>query len=876
MKKFICCLLSVIMIIVSLPVSAFAVDISKYIAVKDKYELADIANNPGGNYYLTDDILFTANDFKYNGDFFNNGDYFDSISNFNGRLDGCGHTISGLKADSLIGTNNGTVENICLKNCTFTSAAVCEINRGDINNCKLESSTASSIVKDNNGNISYCFSNDNDCGICDANSGYISYCINNSDLYSGGGIANTNYNSIAYCINNGNIQSDDGVSGGICAGNSSADYGASNPEIYSCINNGSIKGYKTGGICSYSWYGTIVNCLNTGNVNASAKLSQNIRGPKNWSAGIAELQYDASLICCVNTGSIDNGTGAATALIRDYQKGKTQSCYYLANTGRLNLDNGSDNGTSSLTSSAIAKERSYPDFDFDNEWQIKDGELSLQMVNTRQIGASIYTLPSKIYYDIGDSFEPEGLNIISYDNNGIWTFTDTYEYSGFTGNFGINKIHVSTGGFDNQFEVIVQDKIENCIIEPFSNPFVVTGKCIEPIPQIISDRGDVLEYGTDFTLKYENNVDIGIAKILVQGIGLYKGTAELSFLIVPQERLEIVEKPEKYYYSFGEELDTAGLIVKEFMDDGLWHIVDDYEISGYTGNLGKNTIKISKDGFETGFDVFVQEFIGNMNIRVTKATAVATGSQIKVPVVITTKGNAYLENNKDYKLTYSNNVNPGKATITIKGINKYKGTAVRTFIITPMKTTGLKLSSRTDQSLKISWAKQAGVDGYKVEKYNAKTKKYELYKTLQSNTLTVPKLSSATSYSFRVRSYKTVGKKAYYGAYSSVLKAKTNSAKVNKASISSVTPKTNAFTVKWKKVSDVNGYQIQYSANSNFKSAKTVTVANNKTTSKSVSKLKGKTKYYVRIRAYKTINAKKYYSSWSASKSVKTKAKKTF
>lgn len=867
MKKFICCLLSVIMIIVSLPVQAFAVDISKYVAVKDKYDLADIANNPGGNYYLTDDILFTANDFKYNGDFFNNGDYFDSISNFNGRLDGCGHTISGLKADSLIGTNNGTIENICLKNCTFTSAAVCKTNNSEVKNCKLESSTASSIVKNNNGNISYCFSNDNDCGICNTNSGFISYCVNNSDLLEiddfsnyNGGIAIYNYNSISYCINNGHIQSDNGRLGGICGRSSSSDgYGGGTlPQIYGCINNGSIMGYRTGGICCEFQYGDIVNCLNTGNVYASASNS--------WSSGIANLEYGASIICCVNTGTINNGTGGAVAL-----GGSTQLCYYLANTGRPNNE-----GTSSLSSSNIAKESSYPDFDFESEWQIKDGELSLQMVNTRQIGASIYTLPSKIYYDIGDSFEPEGLNIISYDNNGIWTFTDTYEYSGFTGNFGINKIHVSTGGFDNQFDVIVQDKIENCIIEPFSNPFVVTGKCIEPIPQIISDRGGVLEYGTDFTLKYENNVDIGIAKILVQGIGLYKGTAELSFLIVPQERLEIVEKPEKYYYSFGEELDTAGLIVKEFMDDGLWHIVDDYEISGYTGNLGKNTIKISKDGFETGFDVFVQEFIGNMNIRVTKTTAVATGSQIKEPVVITTKGNAHLENNKDYKLTYSNNVNPGKATITIKGINKYKGIAVRTFIITPMKTTGLKLSSRTDQSLKISWAKQAGVDGYKVEKYNAKTKKYELYKTLQSNTLTVPKLSPATSYSFRVRSYKTVGKKAYYGAYSSVLKAKTNSAKVNKASISSVTPKTNAFTVKWKKVSDVNGYQIQYSANSNFKSAKTVTVANNKTTSKSVSKLKGKTKYYVRIRAYKTINAKKYYSSWSASKSVKTKAKKTF
>lgn len=867
MKKFICCLLSVIMIIVSFPVSAFAADISKYIAVKDKYDLADIANNPSGNYYLTDDIVFTANDFKYGGDFFNGGKYFNAINSFRGTLDGCGHTISGLKADSLIGTNNGTVENICLKNCTFTSAAVCKTNNSEVKNCKLESSTASSIVKDNNGNISYCFSNDNDCGICNTNSGFISYCVNNSDLLEiddfsnyNGGIAIYNYNSISYCINNGNIQSDNGRLGGICGRSSSSDgYGGGTlPQIYGCINNGSIMGYRTGGICNEFQYGDIVNCLNTGNVYASASNS--------WSSGIAHLEYGASIICCVNTGTINNGTGGAVAL-----GGSTQLCYYLANTGRPNNE-----GTSSLSSSNIAKESSYPDFDFESEWQIKDGELSLQMVNTRQIGASIYTLPSKIYYDIGDSFEPEGLNIISYDNNGIWTFTDTYEYSGFTGNFGVNKIHVSTGGFDNQFEVIVQDKIENCIIEPISEPIVFTGKNIEPLPRIISDRGDILEYGTDFTLKYENNVDIGIAKIFIQGIGLYKGTAELPFLIVPQSRLEIVEQPSKYYYSFGEELDTEGLIVREFMDDGLWHIIDNYEISGYTGNLGKNTIKIANDGFETSFDVFVQEFISKTNVNVTKTSVVATGKQISVPVVITTKDNVHLENNKDYKIAYSNNTNPGKATITINGLNNYKGTVVKTFIITPMKTNGLKLSSKSEQSLKLSWTKQTGVDGYKVEKYNSKTKKYELYKDVKTNSITVSALSPASNYSFRVRSYKTIDKKVYYGAYSSVLTAKTSSAKVNKTSISKLTAKTNAFTVKWKKASSINGYQIQYSTKSNFKSAKTVTVANNKTTSKSVSKLKGKTKYYVRVRTYRTINGKKYYSSWSKSKSTQTKAKKTF
>ena len=91
-------------------------------------------------------------------------------------------------------------------------------------------------------------------------------------------------------------------------------------------------------------------------------------------------------------------------------------------------------------------------------------------------------------------------------------------------------------------------------------------------------------------------------------------------------------------------------------------------------------------------------------------------------------------------------------------------------------------------------------------------------------------------------------------------------------SISKVTAGSKKFTVKWKKqTSQTTGYQIQYSTSSKFSKAKTVTVSKNKTTSKTVSKLKAKKKYYVRVRTYKTVNGKKIYSSWSKVKTVKTK-----
>ena len=91
-------------------------------------------------------------------------------------------------------------------------------------------------------------------------------------------------------------------------------------------------------------------------------------------------------------------------------------------------------------------------------------------------------------------------------------------------------------------------------------------------------------------------------------------------------------------------------------------------------------------------------------------------------------------------------------------------------------------------------------------------------------------------------------------------------------SISSLSAGSKKFTVKWKKQStQVTGYQIQYSTSSKFTSPKTVTVSSYKTTSKTISKLKGKKKYYVRVRTYKTVGKTKYYSSWSSAKSVTTK-----
>mgnify|MGYP001625731565 FL=1 len=82
-------------------------------------------------------------------------------------------------------------------------------------------------------------------------------------------------------------------------------------------------------------------------------------------------------------------------------------------------------------------------------------------------------------------------------------------------------------------------------------------------------------------------------------------------------------------------------------------------------------------------------------------------------------------------------------------------------------------------------------------------------------------------------------------------------------------------TVKWKKISLADGYQIQYAMKRNFKKkVQTITITNKKKTRKIIKKLKSRKKYFVRVRAYSKVGGSgsaTVYSGWSAVKKIKVK-----
>lgn len=93
-----------------------------------------------------------------------------------------------------------------------------------------------------------------------------------------------------------------------------------------------------------------------------------------------------------------------------------------------------------------------------------------------------------------------------------------------------------------------------------------------------------------------------------------------------------------------------------------------------------------------------------------------------------------------------------------------------------------------------------------------------------------------------------------------------------KVTIGKLTGRKKALTVRWKRISGVSGYKIVYARNKSFtKGKKTVTIKSYKTYYKTIRKLRSRVRYYVKVRAYKTVSGKNYYGAYSKVKSIKTK-----
>ena len=227
------------------------------------------------------------------------------------------------------------------------------------------------------------------------------------------------------------------------------------------------------------------------------------------------------------------------------------------------------------------------------------------------------------------------------------------------------------------------------------------------------------------------------------------------------------------------------------------------------------------------------------------------GNAIK-PSVTVKGSDGKLIASSNYTLTYANNLNVGTASVTITFKGKYSGSIVKNFRITPKNISKATIKGISDKTYVAKALTQAIV----VKNGNIVLKKGTDYTVSYKNNINIG-----------IATVIVTGKGNYEGTV-------TKKYKINPkgTSLKKLTARSKQIKITWnKQTTETTGYEIQYSTNKNFKSSKTSKVKKNKITSSTINKLKAKKKYYVRIRAYKIANGKKYYSDWSKPKNITTK-----
>ena len=210
-----------------------------------------------------------------------------------------------------------------------------------------------------------------------------------------------------------------------------------------------------------------------------------------------------------------------------------------------------------------------------------------------------------------------------------------------------------------------------------------------------------------------------------------------------------------------------------------------------------------------------------------------------------------------------------KPTYSAKGYTLYKcslcGKSYKsnyTNMLVLPSVSGLKATSRTDKSITLGWNRNANATGYVIEYYNGA--KWVKKSTVTKNTTvkyTVSSLKPGTVNKFRIRAYNATN----YSAYSYIT---VNTLPSAVSGFKTVSKTSSTSTLSWNKNTSADGYIIErYIVNRWIQTQKVVGSGNVSTTIKSLTA--GSTNK-LRIRAYKTINKKTEYSSYTYL-NVKTK-----
>ena len=335
---------------------------------------------------------------------------------------------------------------------------------------------------------------------------------------------------------------------------------------------------------------------------------------------------------------------------------------------------------------------------------------------------------------------------------------------------------------------------------------------------------------------------------------VYIGTVTNSYVTVVgftsgetyKVKVRAVDNDENY----GEYSDEISFKVGEKIDiDDSKETVKLDKVTGLKGNVTGSTVKLTwnkvsgADGYEINM---VIPGYGSSNITTTETTKLITG-------LTNTEGN-YITKVRAYKVVNGEKVYGSySSTIDVYAEKEEK-------VEEPDKVTNLDTST-TGSGVKLTWNKVSGADGYEVAMKEPGSSKYDTY-TASGTSKTISGLTdNAGTYKFKVRAYKIANGEKIYGSYSSIASIKVEEEVEKPEKVTGLKGTVSGSEVKltWNKVSGADGYEINMVI-PGYGNTVITTTATNRTVS-------GLTEtdysYDTKVRAYKTVNGKKVYGSYS-------------
>ena len=263
-----------------------------------------------------------------------------------------------------------------------------------------------------------------------------------------------------------------------------------------------------------------------------------------------------------------------------------------------------------------------------------------------------------------------------------------------TATISITGIGDYTGTIKKNFKIVARG-ISDTTIGSIPNQ-TYTGNSISALP-VITYNGATLTNGTDYTLTYSNNVNVGTATVTIKVQCNFKGTTSKTFSISARAMSDTSVanvSSQTYTGNSISPLPTITYNNKTLKKD------TDYTLSySNNTNAGTATITITGKGNFTGttsktFSISARAMSDTSVANISSQTY--TGNVIS-PLPTITYNNKTLKKDTDYTLSYSDNINAGTATITITGKGNFTGMTSTTFIITQKSAEKLNISEIANQ-----------------------------------------------------------------------------------------------------------------------------------------------------------------------------------